>query len=148
MPHEGAAEALASDSCEGLIGALQDALGSDVDPGAYSHLAVHHEALVLELAEVLPVSPVAHEVGVGDENARCPLVGLPDAYRLAGLHEQGFVGLEILKGLYDGIEGFPATCGTAGATVDHEVLGTLGNLWVKVIHEHAQRGFGLPGLGG
>ena len=145
---QAAAEALLRHSSEGLEGALQDALGGDVDPGAGRHLAVHHEALVLELAEVLPVSPVSHEVGVSDEHARCPLVGLPNAHRLAGLHQQGLIGLEVLEGFNDGVEGFPAACCTAGAAIDHEVLGALGNLGVEVIHEHAQGRFGLPGLGG
>ena len=32
----------------------------------------------------------------------------------------------------------------AGAAVDDEVLGTLGDLGVQVVHEHPQRGLGLP----
>src|SRR5690606_9575225 len=56
---EGAAEALLGDGGEGLEGALEDALGGDVDPGAGRHLAVHHQALGLELAELGPGGPVA-----------------------------------------------------------------------------------------
>ncbi len=77
-------EALAGDRGEGLVGALEDALGGDVDPRAGGHLAVHHQAFGFECAEVLPVRPVADEVGVGDEDARCPFVGaraLPRACR-------------------------------------------------------------------
>ena len=145
---QGAVEALLGHGCEGLEGTLQDALGSDVDPGAGRHLAVHHQAFILELAEVLPVSPVSHQVGVSNKHARCPLIGLPDAHRLAGLHQQGFIGFEVLEGFYDGVKGFPAARCTTGAAVDHEVLGALGNLGVEVIHEHAQGRFGLPRLGG
>ena len=43
---------------EGLVGALQDSLRADVDPGPRRHLAVHHEAALLELPEVLPGGPV------------------------------------------------------------------------------------------
>ena len=145
---QAATETLLRHGRKGLEGALQDALGGDVDPRAGRHLAVHHEALVLEVAEVLPVSPVSHEVGVSDEHAGCPLVGLPDAHRLTGLHQQGLIGLEVLEGFNDGVKGFPAARCTTGAAVDHEVLGALGNLGVEVIHEHAQGRFGLPGLGG
>ena len=145
---QAAAKALLSHGREGLEGALQDALGGDVDPRAGRHLAVHHQAFILELAEVLPVSPVSHEVGVSNKYTRCPLIGLPDAHRLAGLHQQGFIRFQILKGFYDGIKSFPAARCTAGAAVDHEVLGALGNLGVEVIHEHAQGRFGLPRLGG
>ena len=44
---------------EGLVGALDDALAADVDPRAGGHLAVHHQALAIELVEVLPASPTS-----------------------------------------------------------------------------------------
>ena len=67
---ERAAEVLARRLGEGLVGALQDALGADVDPGARGHLAVHHQALALELVEVLPGGPGGHQVRVRDQHAR------------------------------------------------------------------------------
>ncbi|GAA3678162.1 hypothetical protein GCM10022203_09960 [Micrococcus yunnanensis] len=145
---EGAVVALAADRGEGLVGALQDALGGDVDPRAGGHLAVHHQALGLELAELRPRGPVAHEVGVGDQHARGPLVGAEHAHRLAGLHQEGLVLLEVLEGGDDGVVGLPGAGRAAGAAVDDEVLGPLGDLGVQVVHEHPQRGLGLPGLGG
>ena len=78
-----AAEALVGDRGEGLEGALQDALGADVDPRAGGHLAVHRQPEVLEPAELLPVGPVADQVGVGDQHPRRPLVGAHHADRLA-----------------------------------------------------------------
>ena len=45
---------------KGLVGALHDALTADVDPAAGGHLAVHHQALAIELVEVFPVGPVRH----------------------------------------------------------------------------------------
>ena len=42
---------------ERLVRALQDALGPDVDPRPGGHLAVHHQARPLELAEDAPRSP-------------------------------------------------------------------------------------------
>ena len=88
---QGAVEALVGHRRERLEGALEDALGADVDPRAGGHLAVHRQAEVLEPAELLPVGPVADEVGVGDQHPRRPLVGAHHADRLAALHEHGLV---------------------------------------------------------
>ena len=139
---------LAGDRGEGLEGALQDALGADVDPGPGGHLAVHHQALGLEPAELGPGRPVAHEVGVGQQHPRRPFVGAEHADRLAGLDQQGLVLLHGFQGAGDGVERGPGPDGAAGAAVDHQVIGALGDLGVQVVHEHAQRGFGLPALGG
>ena len=50
--------------------ALHDALRADVDPASGGHLAVHHQPGALKFVELLPVRPVADEIGVGDQNAR------------------------------------------------------------------------------
>ena len=88
---EGAAEALVGHRGERLERALQDALRADVDPRAGGHLAVHRQAEVLEPAELLPVGPVADQVGVGDQHPRRPLVGAHHADRLARLHQHRLV---------------------------------------------------------
>ena len=76
---------------EGLVGALHDALAADVDPRARRHLAVHHQALAVELVEVLPRRPLRHEVRVGDQHARRVGVRLEHADRLARLDQQRLV---------------------------------------------------------
>ena len=139
---------LAGDRGERLEGALQDALGADVDPGPGGHLAVHHQALGLEPAELGPVRPVAHEVGVRQQHPRRPLVGAEHTHRLAGLDQQRLVLLHGLQGPGDRIERRPGPDGPAGAAVNHQVIGALGDLGVQVVHQHPQRGFRLPALGG
>ena len=47
---------LRADRGERLVGALQDPLGPDVDPGPGGHLAVHHQPGGVELAELVPVA--------------------------------------------------------------------------------------------
>ena len=69
--------------CERLEGALQDALRADVDPTTRRHLAIHHQAFAIELVEVLPGGPFAHQVGVGDENTRRHFVRRKHRNRLA-----------------------------------------------------------------
>ena len=86
-----AAVVLAARLDEGLVGALHDALRADVDPRAGRHLAVHHQALAVELVEVLPRRPLRHQVGVGDQHARRIGVRAEHADRLARLHQQRLV---------------------------------------------------------
>ena len=64
---------------------------ADVDPRAGGHLAVHRQPEVLEPAELVPRRPFGHEVRVGDQHARRPLVRAEDADRLARLDEQRLV---------------------------------------------------------
>ena len=81
----------APDLDEGLVGALHDALAADVDPGAGRHLAVHHQALAIELVEMVPSRPMRHQIGIGDQHARRVRMGAEDADRLARLHQQRLV---------------------------------------------------------
>ncbi len=146
-PGEGPVELLRGDGGEGLVRALEDALGADVDPGAGRHLAVHGEAELLQAPELLPVRPVADQVGVGDEDARGPLVGLHDADRAAGLDEHRLVLLEGAQGADHRVEGAPVAGGLAGAAVDDELVGVLGDLGVQVVLEHPEGGLLLPSQG-
>ena len=137
---------LLGDRGERLVRPLQDALASDVDPAARCHLAVHGQPSGFEPAELRPRRPVRHQVRVGDEHTRRPLMRAEDADRLAGLHEQGLVGIQRLQRAHDGVERLPAAGGPPCAAVHHEVLRSLGDLGVEVVHDHAQRRFGLPRL--
>ena len=135
---ERAPEPLARDRAEGLEGALQDALCADVDPGACGHLAVHHQAFGLQLAEILPVGPVADQVGVGEQHTGRPYVRTEDADRLAGLHQHRLVSLQGPQSADDRVEGLPAAHGATGAAVDNEVVGMFRDLGVEVVHQHAK----------
>ena len=145
---QAAAEVLPGGLREGLVGALQDPLGPDVDPGARRHLPVHHQALAVELVEVLPGRPGRHEHGVGDQHARRLRVRSEDADRLARLDEQRLVVPQLAQRAHDGVVAGPVARGLADPAVDDEVLRALGHLGVEVVHEHAQRGLLLPGLAG
>ena len=132
---------------EGLVGALHDALAADVDPRARGHLAEHHQALAVELVEMLPGRPVRHQVGVGDQDARRVGVGAEDADRLARLHQKRLVGLEIAQRGDDAVEALPVARRAADAAIDHELARPLGDLGIEVVHQHAQRRLGQPALG-
>ena len=145
---QGAAEVLVGDLGEGRVGPLQDPLGADVDPRAGRHLAVHHQALVLELAEVLGGGPARHQQRVGDQHPRRALVGAHHAHRLARLHQQGVVRRHRAQRVDDRVEGLPGPGGPAVAAVDHQVVRPLGDLRVQVVLQHPQRGLGSPGPAG
>ena len=145
---QGSAEALGGDGGEGLVGALQDALGADVDPRARGHLPVHGQAELLQAAELLPGRPLRDQVGVGDEHAGSPLVGAEDADGLAGLDQEGLVVLQVLERGDDRGVGVPAAGGAARAAVDDELVGVFGYLGVEVVHQHAHGGLLGPSLAG
>ena len=143
-----AAEVLAAGLGEGLVGALHDALGADVDPRAGRHLAVHEQALAVELVEVLPGGPLRHQVRVGQQHARRVGMGLEHADRLARLDQQRLVVVQFLQALEDAVEAGPVARGAADAAVDHQLLGALGHLGVEVVLQHAVGRLGQPGLAG
>ncbi len=89
------AEPLGGDGGERLVGALEDALGADVDPRPGRHLPVHGQPGLLEAAELGPVGPVADQVRVGDQHPRRPLVGAQHPDRLARLDQHGLVLAEL-----------------------------------------------------
>jgi hypothetical protein len=143
-PAEGPAEVLPGDLGKGLVRTLEDALRPDVDPRPRGHLAVHHQAALLEVAEDLPGRPAADEVRIGDEDPRRPRMGAHDPDRLARLHQQRLVVGEGAQFADDRVERLPRTRGAAGPTVDDEVVRVLGHLGIEVVHEHPERGFLLP----
>ncbi len=92
LAFETAAEVALGQRGKGLECALQNSLRADVDPAARRHLAVHHQALAIEFVEVLPVGPLAHEIGVGDDDARRHLMRGKHGNRLAGLDQKRLLG--------------------------------------------------------
>src|SRR5574338_309107 len=133
---------------EGLVGALDDSLRGDVDPGAGGHLAVHRQPGALQLAELLPGGPVRHQVGVGDQHPWAVARRAQDADRLARLDQQRLVVGQAAELVDDGVEGLPAARRATGAAVHDQVVRILGDLGVEVVHEHPQRRLLLPAAAG
>ena len=89
---------------ESFKGALQDALASDVDPGAGGHLAVHDQAQLLQAVKLVVVGPVAHQIRIGEQHTRGVGVGPKNAHRFARLHQQGLVIFQVAQRAHDGVE--------------------------------------------
>ncbi len=143
-PGERSAEVLLGGRGKGLVRALQDALGADVDPGAGGHLPVHGQAQSVEAAELVPRGPVGHEIGVGDQHSRRPRVRAEHANGLARLHQQRLVVAQPPQGGDDRGEALPVARRLADAAVDDQILRPLGDFRVEVVHQHAHRCFLLP----
>ena len=68
--------------------------------------------------------------------------GLPDWTR------QGFIILQIFKGIQNGVKAIPVAGSLAAPAVDHQLQRPLGHLWIQVVLDHAVDGFRLPGFTG
>jgi hypothetical protein len=143
-----AAIMLAAHLDEGFVRALHDALAADIDPAARGHLAVHHQALFIELVEMLPIRPFGDEVRIGEQHTRGVLVGTKDADGLARLDEQSFVAFQALQRLDDPVIAFPIARGAADAAIDDQLVRRFGDVGVEVVHQHPHRRFGEPAFRG
>ena len=141
---EGPSEALGGHGGERLVGALDDALRADVDPGPGGHLPVHGQAEGLEPAELRPGGPVPDEVRVGDQDSRGPLVGAHHTDRPSGLDQHGLVVAQRRQRPDQGMEAGPVAGRPARPAVDHERVRVLGDLWVEVVLQHPQRSLLRP----
>src|SRR5712692_805137 len=139
-----AAEAFARDRGESFIGALEDALGADVDPRPRGHLPVHGQSERLEPPELIPGRPLGHEQRVGDEHTWRPRVRVENADRLARLDQEGLVALKPFQLADDGVERFPGTRGAAGPPVNDKLRWPLGDFRIEVVHEHPHRALLRP----
>ena len=133
---------------EGLVGALDDALRADVDPRTGRHLAVHHQALPIELAEMVPVRPVRHDVRIRDQHARGIGMRAEHAHGLARLHQQRLIVRQGLEARQDRFEIAPAARRAADTAIDHQLVRVFRHLAVEIVLDHAERRFGLPAAAG
>ncbi len=86
---------------------------------------------------MVPGRPLADEIRVRDQDARCVLVRAEHADRLARLNEQGLVVGEPFERRDDGIERLPIARGAADAAINDELFRVLGNGRIEVVVQHA-----------
>ena len=129
-----------------FIRPLHNALRTNVNPGACSHLAVHHQARFIQFVKVVPVGPVRHNIGVSNQHARRIGMGAKNTDRLTGLYQQGFVFTQRPQAVQNGFEGRPVAGGFTNTAIDHQVFRAFGNIGVKVVLDHAISRFDQPVL--
>ena len=141
---EVAAETLPRALGKRLVGALQDSLTADVDPRSGRHLSVHGQAERVEAAELVPRRPFRHQVGVRDQHARRLLVRAEYTHRLSALDEERLVVGKPLERCDNRVIGRPVARGLAGAAVDDQIVGPLGDFRIEVVHQQPKCGFLIP----
>ena len=117
-----------------FVGALHDALGTNVYPRTRCHLAIHHQAFFIELVKMFPVGPVRHQVGISDEHSRGVFVRGEYADRLATLHQQSFVILQTQQYFNNLVVALPVPSCSPYAAVYHQALGVFGHFRIEVVH--------------
>jgi hypothetical protein len=60
------------------------------------------------------------------------------------LYEQRLIVFQATQRTHNGVKGRPRPGGTSRSSIDNKVVGPLGNIGIKIIHEHAQSGLLLP----
>ena len=143
-----AAVMLAPKLHKSFVRALHNPLRPNINPRAGGHLAVHHQALAVQLMKVLPRGPLGNEVGVGQQYTRRVCVRAQYGHRLAALHQQRFVCVQVAQCSQDRIIAFPVARRLAKAAVHHQVLRALGHIRIQVVLQHAVRRFNQPVFAG
>jgi hypothetical protein len=72
------------------------------------------------------------------------IVRLKYAHRLARLHQQSFIILEVFQRRNDSVICLPTARRASRSAIHDKVLGALGNVRVEIVHEHAHGSFLLP----
>ena len=61
-------------------------------------------------------------------------MGFEYAHRLPGLHQQGFIALQVLQRLHDSVIAFPVARCATNTAIDHQLVRVFGDIGIKVIH--------------
>ncbi len=129
---------------KGFIRALHNALRAYIDPAARCHLAIHHQTGLIQFVKMIPIRPVWHQIGIGDQNARRICMRLKNPNRFPRLHKQGLVCIQIFQLLYDLVKIRPCPRCPANTAIHHQLMRIFGHIGVQIIHQHPQRRLAEP----
>src|SRR5699024_3700106 len=137
---------LATGLGEGFVGALHNALATNVYPASCRHLPEHEQAVTIQLVKGFPVGPLGDQIGVGNQYARGIGCGLEYTHRLARLDKQGLVHAQCFQGGKNLVIAGPVAGSAPDATVDHQMLGLFSHRRIQIVLNHAVSGFSGPAL--
>ena len=95
---------------------------------------------------MVPVGPLADQVGIGDQDPGRAFAGLENADRFARLDQQSLIVFESAQGCNDRIEAFPVPRGAPDTAIDNQLVRIFGDRRIEVVVQHAQRRFLHPAL--
>ncbi len=93
---------------------------------------------------MVPIGPVRYEIRVRNQHTGCVFVRLKYPDRFTGLHEESLVVVEVFKRCHDPVEIIPRARSPADAAINHQLMGTFGNIGMQVVHQHPHRCLGHP----
>ena len=123
-------------------------MGADVNPRPCRHLAVHRETERVEPAELVPCRPPGYQVCIRDEHAGSFVVSPEDSDRLSALYQKCFVVFQAAERAYDPFVARPIAGRFPTPTVDDQLLRTLGDCGIEIVHQHPKRRLLMPPLAG
>ena len=89
-----------------------------------------------------------HKIRVGDEYARRERLRFQHGNRLSRLDEKGLIILKPVQGLDDFVKAFPVARRLASTAIDNQFRRLLGDLRIKIVHQHPLRRFLNPSTRG
>ena len=149
-PRSGSSVPRASPKCcapgaESFVRALHNALRADVDPASGRHLAVHHQALAIELVEMSPRLPSAARDSSSRSARAAHPRGCGKRRRVFRTARERFVVLEAAQDLDESCRKLPSCARLYLFRRRRRACrGPLGNFRVEVVLQHAKRRFGQP----
>ena len=119
---------------KGFIGALHNALCSNINPGPGRHLTIHGQPLFIEFVKMVPCGPMGHQIGIGNQHARGVFVSFKHAHRFSRLHQKSLVLLERFEAVNDRIKILPAARRASNAAINHQFMGIFRHAGMKIVH--------------
>ena len=129
---------------ESFISTLNNTLRSDVYPRTRSHLPIHHQPLLIEIIEVIPICPVRDDVRIRNQNPRRVFMRSKYANWFARLDDQCFLFAERFQRIQNLVEIRPGARGPANATIDNQLIGVFGNISIEIVLHHSERRLSRP----
>ncbi len=93
---------------------------------------------------MLPGSPAAYQVGIGDQHAGGVFMRTQYAYRLSALYHQGLVFIKVAQAFQDLIKTLPVAGSLADTAINDQIFGTFSHFGIQVILDHTVGSLGYP----
>jgi hypothetical protein len=91
---------------------------------------------------------MTYEIGIAQQYTRRVFMGAKDGHGLSGLYEQRLVSGKVRERANDGMKTFPIARRFSSAAIDDQIVRFFSDLWIQIVHQHAQGGFLLPAFAG
>ena len=127
-----------------LVGPLNNALSTDINPGACGHLTEHHQAGPIKFVKMLPGCPTRDQIRIRNQHPGRVFMRAKNANRFARLNQQGFIGRQCLERLKNRLEAIPVAGRLADTPIDHKRLRIFSDLGIQIVLDHPPGALNQP----